>query len=121
MLVAFRFIAGCFGAAPVAIGGAMVYDLFHVDERGAAMAVYHSGPIFGNLLGPPLGGLIIQHNGWRWVFWIITIFVSFLSFLLSLRDPLTLAGWLRFDLLFLHPQGDSCADNCTQIILQSNT
>lgn len=75
MLVGFRFFAGCFGAAPVAIGGAMVFDLFRVDERGVAMAIYHSGPIFGNLLGPPLGGLIIQYKSWRWVFWIIAIFV----------------------------------------------
>lgn len=80
MLVALRFFAGCFGAAPVAIGGAMVYDLFRIDERGVAMAIYHSGPIFGNLLGPPLGGLIIQHTSWRWVFWVITIFVIFSAF-----------------------------------------
>ncbi|KAH0827681.1 hypothetical protein AYO21_08853 [Fonsecaea monophora] len=88
MLVAFRFIAGCFGAAPVAIGGAMVYDLFEVKERGLAMAIYHSGPIFGNLLGPPLGGFIIQHQSWRWVFWIITIFAGFalLSSFFILRE-----------------------------------
>ena len=76
MLVGFRFVAGCFGAAPVAIGGAIVWDLFEVNERGTAMAIYHSGPIFGNLLGPPLGGLIIQHKSWRWVFWIIAIHVG---------------------------------------------
>ena len=80
MLVGFRFVAGCFGAAPVAIGGAMVWDLFEVNERGTAMAIYHSGPILGNLLGPPIGGLIIQHKNWRWVFWIIAIHVSTLQF-----------------------------------------
>jgi multidrug resistance protein len=80
MLVGFRFFAGCFGAAPVAIGGAMVYDLFSIDERGVAMAVYHSGPIFGNLLGPPLGGFIIQYRSWRWVFWLIAICVRISAF-----------------------------------------
>jgi multidrug resistance protein len=80
MLVGFRFVAGCFGAAPVAIGGAMVYDLFRVDDRGVVMAICQSGPIFGNLLGPPLGGLIIQHKSWRWVFWVITIFVRLSAF-----------------------------------------
>ena len=76
MLVGFRFIAGCFGAAPVAIGGAMVYDLFRITERGGAMAIYQAGPIIGNMLGPPLGGLIIQLRGWRSVFWIVAILVS---------------------------------------------
>ena len=40
MLIGFRFMAGCFGASPVAIGGAIVSDLFRVHERGAAMAIY---------------------------------------------------------------------------------
>ena len=40
MLVAFRFLAGSFGAAPVAIGGAVVGDLFPVKERGTAMSIY---------------------------------------------------------------------------------
>lgn len=76
MLVTFRFIAGCFGAAPVAIGGAMVYDLFRVNERGGAMAIYQAGPILGNILGPPLGGLIVEHKNWRWVFWIMALLVN---------------------------------------------
>ena len=119
MLVGFRFVAGCFGAAPVAIGGAMVYDLFRVDERGVAMAIYYSGPIFGNLLGPPLGGLIIEHKSWRWVFWFITIFVK-LSTLRSNRfDMLTPSGWLCFSLLILHFEGDSRADRFTQALLES--
>jgi multidrug resistance protein len=76
MLICFRFMAGCFGAAPVAIGGAMVYDLFRVGERGHAMAIYTAGPTLGNLLGPPIGGLVIQHKSWRWVFWSISVLVS---------------------------------------------
>jgi MFS family permease len=40
MLVAIRFLAGSFGAAPVAIGGAVVGDLFPVKDRGMAMSIY---------------------------------------------------------------------------------
>ena len=75
MLIAFRFLAGCFGAAPVGIGGSMVSDLFPVERRGSAMAAYQMGPILGNLLGPPFGGLIVQRKGWRRVFWIMVILV----------------------------------------------
>lgn len=79
MLICFRLMAGCFGAAPVAIGGAMIYDLFRVGERGRAMSIYTAGPTLGNILGPPVGGLIIQHKSWRWVFWIMSVLVCHCS------------------------------------------
>lgn len=76
MLVAFRFLAGTFGAAPVAIGGAVVGDLFLVEERGTAMSVYQAGMIISAVVGPPIGGLIGSYLVWRWVFWIVCILVS---------------------------------------------
>lgn len=76
MLVAFRFLAGSFGAAPVAIGGAVVGDLFPVEERGAAMSIYQAGQIISAVVGPPIGGLIGAYLQWRWVFWIVCILVS---------------------------------------------
>ena len=75
MLITFRFFAGCFGAAPVAIGGAVVSDLFAKSERGKAMAVYQLGPVLGPLLGPIAGGYVAQSQGWRWIFWIVSILV----------------------------------------------
>ena len=75
MLVAFRFLAGSFGAAPVAIGGAVVGDLFPVKERGTAMSVYQAGQIISAIVGPPMGGLIGSYLIWRWVFWIVSILV----------------------------------------------
>jgi multidrug resistance protein len=79
MLVAFRFLAGSFGAAPVAIGGAVVGDLFPVEERGTAMSVYQAGQIISAVVGPPIGGLIGSYLVWRWVFWIVCILVSPIS------------------------------------------
>lgn len=72
MLVAFRFAAGCFGAAPVAIGGAVVADLFSTDQRGTAMGWYQGGQILSSVVGPPFGGLF---ENWRWVFWSVCIAV----------------------------------------------
>ncbi|KAI9733660.1 MAG: hypothetical protein M1834_003262 [Cirrosporium novae-zelandiae] len=76
MLVAFRFLAGCVGAAPIAIGGAMVADLVVEEQLGKAMAGYTIGPILGPLVGPVVGGVVTQAVGWRWLFWIVAIFVS---------------------------------------------
>ena len=70
MLIAFRFFAGCFGAAPVAIGGAIVSDLFPQERRGNAMAIYGVGPVLGPLLGPIIGGYVAQAWGWRSIFWV---------------------------------------------------
>lgn len=75
MLVAFRFAAGCFGAAPVAIGGAVVGDLFETNERGTAMSVYQAGQIISAVVGPPFGGLVGSYANWRWVFWAVCIAV----------------------------------------------
>ena len=33
--------------------------------------------MIGPSLGPLFGGLIVQHLGWRWVFWILTIICAF--------------------------------------------
>lgn len=74
-LVAFRFLAGSLGAAPVAIGGAVVGDLFDTSERGTAMSVYQAGQIISAVVGPPIGGLIGAYLHWRWVFWIVCIMV----------------------------------------------
>ena len=79
MLVAFRFLAGSFGAAPVAIGGAVVGDLFPVEERGTAMSIYQAGQIISAVVGPPIGGLIGSFLIWRWVFWIVCLLVSLLN------------------------------------------
>lgn len=78
MLVAFRFIAGSFGAAPVAIGGAVVGDLFEVKERGTAMSIYQAGQIISAVVGPPIGGVVGSYLHWRWVFWIVCMLVCVL-------------------------------------------
>jgi len=73
MLIVFRFLAGC--SAPLSIGGGTVADLFPVEQRGLALSFYTLGPILGPAVGPVAGGFLSQAKGWRWIFWILTIFV----------------------------------------------
>lgn len=47
MLVAFRFLAGCAGAAPLTIGGGTIVDLVDVKMRGRVMTVFSMGPLLG--------------------------------------------------------------------------
>lgn len=38
---------------------------------------YLLGPVLGPTIGPLLGGLVVEHLGWRWVFWFLTIISAF--------------------------------------------
>ncbi|KAL0257856.1 hypothetical protein SLS55_007022 [Diplodia seriata] len=47
MLLGFRFLAGCFGAACLTIGAGTIADVMPVDKRGGAMAIFAMGPLLG--------------------------------------------------------------------------
>ena len=76
MLIIFRFLMGFAGSTPVTNGSGTISDMFPVEERGKAMAVWAMGPLLGPCIGPLMGGYMIEDLGWRWVFWVIAIFVS---------------------------------------------
>lgn len=75
MLIAFRFFAGIFGGAPMAIGGAVISDLYPSGSLGRPMAAYSFGTMMGPTIGPVLGSVINGSLGWRWVFWFASILV----------------------------------------------
>ena len=72
-LMAFRFLAGLGGSAPLAVGGAVLGDLFKPEERGKAMGLYAMGPLLGPAIGPIIGGWVAQYTTWRWLFWSTSI------------------------------------------------
>ncbi|KAL0576551.1 hypothetical protein V5O48_005415 [Marasmius crinis-equi] len=72
-LIIFRLLAGMGGSAPLSIGGAVVGDTFHPEERGRAIALYSLGPVLGPAVGPVAGGWIAEKTTWRWVFWATSI------------------------------------------------
>lgn len=72
-MIAFRFLAGIGGSAPLAIGGGVLADLFFAEQRGKAMSVYSLTPLLGPAIGPIAGGWIAERTSWRWVFYSTTI------------------------------------------------
>jgi multidrug resistance protein len=72
-MIAFRFLAGLGGSAPLAIGGGVLSDLFRAEERGRAISIYSLAPLLGPAVGPIAGGFISEKTSWRWVFWATTI------------------------------------------------
>ncbi|WP_425336742.1 MDR family MFS transporter [Streptomyces profundus] len=69
-LIAFRFLQGLGGGGLIVLSMAIVGDLVSPRERGRYQGLF--GAVFGttSVLGPLLGGLFVDHLGWRWVFYI---------------------------------------------------
>ncbi|KAF4980541.1 hypothetical protein FZEAL_3476 [Fusarium zealandicum] len=89
MLIVFRFLMGFAGSTPLTNGSGTISDMFPVEERGKAMAVWTMGPLLGPCLGPLAGGYMIEDLGWRWVFWLIAISAGALSILCYFAAPET--------------------------------
>ncbi|KAJ9420111.1 major facilitator superfamily transporter [Fusarium oxysporum] len=85
MLIVFRFLMGFTGSTPVTNGSGTISDIFPVQERGKAMAVWAMGPLLGPCIGPLAGGYMVEAIGWRWVFWLIAILVSPISLRVYLK------------------------------------
>ena len=52
-MLAFRFLSGLGGSAPLAIGGGILSDCFRPDERGKSIAIYSVAPLLGPAVGEP--------------------------------------------------------------------
>ena len=72
-IIAFRFLSGLGGSAPLGIGGGVLGDIWLPQERGRAMALYSLMPLLGPAIGPIAGGFIAQYTTWRWVFYSTSI------------------------------------------------
>jgi multidrug resistance protein len=72
-LIAFRFLHGVAGVAPLTIGGGTIADMMPVEKRGGAMALYALGPLLGPVIGPVAGAYLSEAKGWRWTFWLLAM------------------------------------------------
>ncbi|KAI1079862.1 synaptic vesicle transporter [Whalleya microplaca] len=68
-ILVFRFLSGIGGSAPLAIGGGVLSDCWHPEQRGKAVGIYSLAPLLGPVVGPIAGGFIAGNTTWRWVFW----------------------------------------------------
>ncbi|KAL4864419.1 hypothetical protein BDV12DRAFT_176186 [Aspergillus spectabilis] len=68
-----RLFAGIGGSGCITLGAGVIADLFPVEQRGKATAIWGMGPLLGPVIGPIAGGFIGQGAGWRWTFWVLLI------------------------------------------------
>ncbi|MBB5572566.1 MULTISPECIES: DHA2 family efflux MFS transporter permease subunit [Rhizobium] len=69
-IVGFRLLQGLFGAALVPLSQGILLDIYNVEERGKAMALFGVSVMVGPVLGPVIGGWLTDNMSWRWVFYI---------------------------------------------------
>lgn len=67
-MVFFRLCQGAFGAALIPLSQSILRQNYALHEQGKAMAIWGIGIMVAPVLGPTIGGYIIQHANWRWIF-----------------------------------------------------
>src|SRR3954468_20370507 len=83
-LVLFRFLQGIGGGALLVTSQTIITESYPVEKRGMAQAIYGLGVIIGPTLGPPLGGYIVDHFSWPYIFY-INIPIGVIATLLTMQ------------------------------------
>jgi EmrB/QacA subfamily drug resistance transporter len=69
-LITFRGIQGIGAGAVQPIALTVVGDLFSIEERARIQGYLSSVWGIASIIGPAIGGLLVQYASWRWVFYI---------------------------------------------------
>ena len=69
LIVAMRVLQAAGTAMLLTNSAALVSDAFPRHRLGEGMGVYTASFSIAQLAGPTLGGLLVEHLGWRWLFW----------------------------------------------------
>ncbi|MGH7776661.1 MAG: DHA2 family efflux MFS transporter permease subunit [Candidatus Dormibacterales bacterium] len=83
-LIVARALQGLGAALAAPQGLPVMLELFAVDKRGGAFAVFGTLSGLAVLAGPTAGGFIVTHFGWRWIFY-LNVPVGLLTIALALR------------------------------------
>ncbi|KAH7916329.1 major facilitator superfamily domain-containing protein [Hygrophoropsis aurantiaca] len=104
--IAFRFLSGFAGSAPIACGGGVIGDLFSERDRASAMALYSIGPLIGPAIGPIIGSWVAELAGIQYVFYLIVALCGVASILAIplLRETYAPVIRLRRDKLAHDPE-----------------
>lgn len=97
-LIAFRVLQGVGGGMLTPVGLAMMFRVFPPAERARVSTLMMIPTLAAPALGPVIGGFLITHAGWRWIFYVnvpvgVTAFFAGFKLLREHREPT--AG--RFD------------------------
>ena len=69
-MLLYRILQGIGGGSLIPAAQAITRERFPPSEQGMAMALFSMGVMLAPTVGPVLGGWLIDHWGWRWIFYI---------------------------------------------------
>ncbi|KAJ5136380.1 Major facilitator superfamily domain general substrate transporter [Penicillium atrosanguineum] len=68
-LLAARFFQGVGGSTFSTMVGGVISDIYHAQDRNTPMALFAGAALFGTGLAPLIGGAIVSHTTWRWIYY----------------------------------------------------
>ena len=68
--VFWRAMQGVLGAPLIPLGQAITIDAFPQEKQGLATSVWAIGSMVGTIFGVLVGGILVEHASWPWIFWI---------------------------------------------------
>jgi EmrB/QacA subfamily drug resistance transporter len=83
-LIAFRVLQGVGGGMLTPVGVAMLFRAFPPAERARASTYIMIPTLAAPALGPIVGGLLVTHASWRWIF-LINIPIGIVGLYIGLR------------------------------------
>ncbi len=87
MMVLGRLIQGIGGGPLMPIAQAILIASFPFEKRGLAMALFMLSVMVSSIVGPTIGGLIVDNSSWQWIY-LANIPVGIISiFLIHLFMP----------------------------------
>ncbi len=111
-----RFFQGYFGSGLIALSQAFVIDIFSKENRSKAISAWTFGLLAGPVIGPLLGGFLIEYFNWRFIFFInlpLGLIAFFgLSYFLETEKPKPSSNINYLSFIFL-----SLSVACLQIFL----
>jgi predicted MFS family arabinose efflux permease len=72
LLIAARLLAGASAAAIIPLSMAWIGDEVPYEKRQPVIARYLMGQILGLTAGQAISGIVAEHIGWRWVFFVLS-------------------------------------------------
>jgi DHA2 family multidrug resistance protein len=96
-LIFFRVLQGIVGGAIQPVSQAILFEAFPPEKRGMSMAVVGIGAMFAPMIGPTLGGYLVDYLNWRWIFYVNLVpglFATFMAFTIIRESKLKL---VKFD------------------------
>ena len=83
-LIAFRVVQAVGASMVLALGFAIVTESFPPQERGRALGINGSLVSVGIVIGPVIGGFIIENLNWNWIFF-VNLPVGIIGTLMAMR------------------------------------